>query len=77
MQNPIEGAGGIQRLNAIVFVPVEARFGSQMRQVLPAARDQVVGANHFMAIGNEARSEVTTEEAGHAGNENSHRLYST
>ena len=57
----------VQRECHVVTHQLEARVAHQVRHVLPAARVEVIDAQHFVPLFEKPLAEVGAEEAGAAG----------
>jgi hypothetical protein len=67
----------MNELADIVMIETELFQREQMLNVLDITRDQIVHADHLIALFNKSITEVRTEEAGGTGHENSFLAHGT
>ena len=74
MPDMIETPGKFQRLRHVMLNEAEPRVGRQMRQIAPRAGDQIIQAQHAVAVRQQAFAQVGTDEAGGPRNQMFHAL---
>jgi hypothetical protein len=68
MEDEIDFPFHEQVIRDIVVDKLEARISGEVRNVVGAARDQVVNADHGVSLCNQPITEMRAEEAGAASN---------
>ena len=72
VQDTVDVIVDVERLRHVVLDQAESVEGREKLRVVTRSGDEVVDADHLVAIGQEALGEVRAKEAGGAGDENAH-----
>src|SRR5262249_25497355 len=72
VQNVVYRSVDQERIGDVVVEQAEARIAAQVIDVRESPGDQVIDADDFMALGQEAIAEMGAEEAGASGNDGTH-----